>query len=154
MLVGQLSVTALESDDYDDPELEARWLVEQRGNVERYLEGQGVQHGGVAAEAAWFVAPYVSVWTVRSVATPSPIGWWAISGDLPTDYLSGHDATDARTALAAFSTRWRNVAGYILHGEDHPTIRIGRPQDGHELGDLLQRRAQILDDWVNDDGIW
>ena len=147
-------VTALENDAYDDPEVEADWLAEQRGNVQRYLGVEGVHHGGVAAEAAWFVAPYVSVWTVESVATPGAIGWWAISGDLPTDYLSGRDATDARGALAAFSSRWRNVAGYMLRGEEHPTIKIGSPRDGPALGDLLQRRARILDDWVNDNEIW
>ena len=70
------------------------------------------------------------------------------------DYLPGQDATDARSALAAFSSRWRHLAGYMLRGEVHPTIKIGSPHDAPELGDLLQRRAQILDDWVNDDGIW
>ena len=144
----------MESDAYDDPEVEARWLVEQRGNVQRYLGVQGVQHGGVAPQAAWFVAPDVSVWTVESVAMPGAIGWWAISGDLPTDYLSGHDATDAKSALAAFSSRWRKVARYMLRGEAHPTIKIGNRADGPELGDLLQRRARILDDWVNDNEIW
>jgi hypothetical protein len=147
-------VTPVVSDDYDDPQLEARWLVEQRGNVQRYLEEQGVLHGSAAFEAEWSVARYVSVWTVRSIAAPDTIGWWAISGDLPTDYLTGQDAADARSALAAFASRWRNVAGYMLRGERHPTIRIGNPHDAHELGDLLQRRAQVLDDWVNDDGIW
>jgi hypothetical protein len=144
----------LESDAYDDPEMEARWLAEQRSNVQRYLGVEGVHHGGVSPEAAWFVAPFVSVWTVESVAKPGAIGWWAISGDLPTDYLSGHDATDARSALAAFSSRWRNVAGYMLRGEDHPTIKVGSRQDGPLLGDLLQRRARILDDWVNDNEMW
>jgi hypothetical protein len=152
-IVGQLAVMA-DSDDYEDPELEARWLAEQRGNVQRYLQEQGVHHRGVSSAAVWFVAPYISVWTVGSVAAPGAIGWWAISGDLPTDYLSGQGATDARSALAAFSRRWRDVAAYMLRGETHPTIAVGSPEDTYELGDLLQRRARILDDWAGDDEIW
>jgi hypothetical protein len=46
-------VTA-DSDDYEDPELEASWLAEQRGNVQRYLQRQGVNHRGVSSEAVWF----------------------------------------------------------------------------------------------------
>jgi len=141
-------------DNYDDPDIEAGWLVEQRGNVERYLVDQGIHHPDVDVDAAWFVAPYVSVWTVRSVDKPSAVGLWAISGDLPTDYLSGSDATDPRSALNAFSRRWREVATLMVRGEDHPTIKIGNHQNGPELGALLMRRAQILDDWVQDATIW
>jgi Domain of unknown function (DUF4826) len=141
-------------DDYDDPEVEAHWLVEQRCNVQRYLDAEGVQHGGVDLAPAWFIAPYVSVWTVRSVTKASAVGWWAISGDLPTDYLSGNDATDPRRALNAFSRRWQEVARYMDRGEDHPTIKIGDRQNGPALGDLLMRRAQIIHAWVQDENMW
>jgi hypothetical protein len=77
-----------------------------------------------------------------------------ISGDLPTDYLSGKDATDPRGALAAFAARWEEVSTYMLRGEEHPKIRIGKPKNRKELGDLLLRRARILKDWVNDDSLW
>jgi hypothetical protein len=144
----------LSSDDYDVPEIEARWLVEQRGNVQRYLDDEGVRHLGVASEPAWFVAPYVSVWTVQSIAKPGAINWWAISGDLPTDYLSSHDATDPRSALAEFAKRWREVALYMLRGEEHPAIKIGNPQNRRELGDLLMRRAQVFESWVDNAEMW
>jgi hypothetical protein len=142
------------SDEYDDPEVEARWLVEQRSKVQRYLDSQSVRHCGVAYEAAWSVAPYVSVWTVQSLIQPGTVGWWAISGDLPTDYLSGHDANDARSALKAFATRWQEVAEYMLRGEQHPTITLGNAQGLRELGELLLRRAQIIDGWVADTRMW
>jgi hypothetical protein len=86
--------------------------------------------------------------------TPGAIGWWAISGDLPTDYLSGHDATDARGALAAFAERWHAVSAYMLRGEEYPTVRIGGSSDRRELGDLLSRRAQVIEDWAKDDEMW
>ncbi len=153
-IVGQTGEGALSSDDYDDPALEARWLAQQRGNVQRYLETQGVRHLGVNFDCAWFVAPYVSVWTVRSLATPGSVGWWAISGDLPTDYLSGGDATDARSALVAFARRWQEVAERMRRGEDHPDMSVGAPENRTELGDLLSRRAEVIQDWVRDDSLW
>jgi hypothetical protein len=145
---------AMGSEDYDDPKLEAQWLAKQRDTVQRYLQDEGVRHRGVASDPAWFIAPYVSVWTVESMKTPGAVGWWAISGDLPTDYLSGHDATDARTALAAFAIRWREVSGYMLRGEKHPTVNIGPPDKRGEFGDLLSRRADIIEEWTNDDEMW
>ena len=142
------------SADYDDKELQARWIGEQRSNVLRYLEAEGVKHRGVASEPVWFIAPIVSVWTVESVNEPGAVGWWAISGDLPTDYLSGNDAVGARSALAAFAKRWREVSGYMLRGENHPTLKIGGPDNRRELGDLLLKRAQLIETWVNGDDIW
>ena len=144
----------MSSDESDDPRLEAKWLSEQRANVQRYLQSEGVQHRGVASESDWFIAPYVAVWTIESMKTPGVIGWWAISGDLPTDYLSGHDATDARSALAAFARRWREVSAYMLRGEEHPTVRFGGSSDRSELGGWLGRRAQIIEDWAVDDEMW
>jgi hypothetical protein len=85
---------------------------------------------------------------------PVVVGWWVVSGDLPTDYLSGHDATDARTALAAFATRWREVSAYMLRGEEHPTVRIGSADNRYELGDLLRGRAEVFQEWADDDAMW
>jgi Domain of unknown function (DUF4826) len=152
--MGKFYAHSMNSDDYDDPTLEAQWLSEQRNNVQSYIQNEGVQHGGIASEPEWFVAPYASVWTIDSMVAPGVIGWWAISGDLPTDYLSGHDATDARSALAAFAIRWREVSAYMLRGEEHPTISVGRSRDRHKLGDLLLRRAQVLEEWADDDEMW
>jgi len=142
------------SKDNDDPKLEAQWLAKQRDTVLRYLQDEGVRHRGVSAKPEWFIAPIVSVWFVESLITPGAVGWWAISRDLPTDYLSGHDANDARTALAAFAGRWRDVSSYMLRGERHPTVNIGPPEHRAALGDLLRRRAQIIEEWTNDDSMW
>jgi Domain of unknown function (DUF4826) len=144
----------MSKDDYDDPKREAQWLAEQRANVERYLQGECLLYREVASKPAWFLAPYVSVWIVESMRVPGAIGWWAISGDLPTDYLNGNDAKDARGALAAFATRWREASDYMLRGEDCPSVRIGNASNRRELGDLLLRRAEIIEDWTRDDEMW
>ena len=144
----------MSSADYDDPKLEAEWLAKQRETISRHLQDEGVRHGDVAPDPDWFIAPYVSIWIVESGTRPGAIGWWAISGDLPTDYLSGGDAPDARAAMAAFARRWHEVSAYLLRGERHPTVTIGPPGRKHEFGDLLSRRAGILEDWANDDEMW
>src|SRR6516162_8423168 len=127
----------MSNDDYDDPRLEADWLANQRETVSKYLQDQGVRHRGVAPDPDWFLAPHVSIWTVESMKRPGSIGWWAISGDLPTDYLSGGDAADARVAMAAFARRWHEVSAYMLRGERHPTVTIGPHGQEREFGDLL-----------------
>lgn len=144
----------INSEKYDDPAVEAAWLVEQRANVVAYLEKQSIPDHGVSTDPKWFVAPYVSLWPVESSKMPGAIGWWVISGDLPTDYLSALDANDPRSALMAFCRRWRDVSVYMLRDEEHPTIKIGYPQNRRELGDLLRRRADILQKWAEDDEIW
>ena len=145
---------AMSNDDYDTPEMEARWLGEQHASVQRYLDSEEVRHRGVSSDPVWFVAPCISLWTVESHKKAGVIGWWVISGDLPTDYLSGRDARDARSALTAFARRWREVSGYMLRGRAHPTIRLGHTTNQKELGDLLRRRAEILQSFVDDDAMW
>src|SRR5579871_3635872 len=144
----------MNSADYDDPKLEADWLAKQRETVLEYLQNEGVRHRGVASDPEWFLAPYVSIRIVESMTTPGATGWWAISGDLPTDYLSGNDAANARDAMAAFASRWHQVSAYMLRGERHPTVTIGPPGKEREFGDLLSRRAGILENWANDDKMW
>src|SRR5947207_722565 len=66
----------MSSNDYDDPKLEAEWLSEHRTNVQRYLRDQGVEHGGVASEPEWFLAPYVSIWRIGQMMTRCGRGRW------------------------------------------------------------------------------
>lgn len=143
-----------ETRDYDDPAAAAEWFREQRQIVLGHLQEQRVSHTGVADEPEWFIAPYVAVWSVGSLASPGRRGWWAVSGDLPTDYLSGHDASDARTAVLAIATRWQDWATYLLADQDPPDASIGPPAMRRELGDLLQRRAQILIEWASQVFLW
>jgi len=95
--------------DYDDPKVEGEWLSEQHANIERYLQEQRLRHGGVTRAPSWFVAPYLSVWIVLSATKPDIAGWWAISGDLPTDHMSGQEANDARAALVHARPLWRAI---------------------------------------------
>jgi len=133
---------------------EDTWIASQRKIVEEYLEREEVGHLGVGEYPAFHVYPYVAVWAVQSKKAPGWVGWWAISGDLPTSYVSRGKIAHPREALRAFAHQWREVSGYMLRGEEHPDVKIGTPDQWSELGDLLRHRAQILQMYADDDGIW
>jgi hypothetical protein len=82
------------------------------------------------------------------------MGWWAISGDVPTDYVSFNDADHPREAMRHFARQWAEVSSFMLRGERHPESTIGTPDQWPELGNLLQRRAFLLQRFADDDTIW
>ena len=144
--------TRMDSDQkpsIDDPD-EAAWAAAQRKRVVEYLASQRVDHGGVSLEPRWFLSPYVAVWAVRSNANPDRIGWWAISGDLPTDYISCTDERDDADVLRSFASQWKEAAAQMAAGQQVPGYRIGPPGGEKELATLLLSRAEVLEDFAND----
>lgn len=140
--------------DYDDPDVEARWLAERRDELACYLKGEGIEHGDIGLEPAWHLAPYVSIWAIESLSNPGTVGWWGISGDLPNDYVSSSEAGDPREAMSAIASLWREAAQFMERGERHPTFTIGTGENDEELAPLLASRAEILLEWANDPEVW
>jgi hypothetical protein len=143
--------------DYDDPAVEERWCNEQRVNVANYLSSQKVQHGRIGDWPAWHVAPYVSIWAIESLARPEWIGWWVISGDLPTDCISSADVKPPqhpRKAIRAIAKRWVKQVEAWKEGRDYKGIRIPGPHSHKELAPLLEKRARLLIEWADDDSLW
>jgi hypothetical protein len=128
-------------DKYPDEQV---WIAEQRQAVEGYLDRQGVRHNGVAKEPRWLVSPYLAVLAVRSVANPECVGWWAISGDVPSDCMTAGDERDAGDVLLAFSRRWAEVAEYLSRGEQHPDFKTGDQESAQEIAPMLATRARLL----------
>ena len=140
--------------DYDDPETEAQWFFERREEISEYLKREGVAHGAIGTEPAWYVAPYVSVWAIESLAEPGSVGWWVISGDMPNDYVSASQAKSPREAVQVIASLWQEAAGYMSRGEQHPTFVIGSGDSNEELGPLLASRAGLLLEWAGDPEAW
>ncbi|WP_457422632.1 DUF4826 family protein [Roseateles sp. P5_E7] len=140
--------------DYDDPEVDAQWCAERREEIAAYLQREGLTHGQIGADPAWHVAPYVSVWAIESLIAPGAVGWWAISGDLPNDYVSAEGAKNPREAVRSIALLWQETADYMSRGEAHPSLRIGSGQQDHELAPLLASRAKLLLDWASDTELW
>jgi hypothetical protein len=121
---------------------EVAWAAEQRRMVEVYLQSQRCDHGGVSLEPRWYLSPYLAVWAIRSKSNPHAVGWWAISGDVPTDYLTAtRELRNNADVLAAFGARWARAAEAMSRGE---YAGIGKPENIAELAPLLRTRAAVL----------
>jgi hypothetical protein len=142
------------STDFDNPAVEEQWCETIRGQVSEYLAREGVVHGRVGEWPAWYVAPYVSIWAIESRLKPDAIGWWAICGDLPTDYISADKIHHPRDAMRAIADRWRNAAELMACGKSPADFMVGSPPEWPNLAPLLASRAMLLLKWVNDSDIW
>jgi hypothetical protein len=151
------SQAAMETDDYDDPQADGTWCDQQRLQVTEYLRSQGLEHGRIGDRPAWHVAPYVSIWAIESLVQPEWIGWWAISGDLPTDYISAADIEPPqhpRKALRAIAERWFSIVGAWGEGREYEGYLIAGGRQNRELAPLLNTRAKMLIRWTDDDSLW
>jgi hypothetical protein len=144
----------MEMDDVFDAAAEEAWVSEQRSTVADYLRREGVEHGAIGAWPAWHVQPYLAILAIESFGAPGRVGWWTISGDVPTDYVSFDDADHPREVVRHFARQWAEVSAFMLRGEPHPEATIGTPDQWPALGDLLRRRAELLRSYATDDSIW
>ncbi|WP_140637407.1 DUF4826 family protein [Methylibium rhizosphaerae] len=140
--------------DYEDSEVDARWCSERRAEVVAYLHAEGLRHGGIGDCPAWHLAPFVSIWAVQSLAKPGRVGWWAICGDLPCDYVSSKDAEHPREAMRAIAMRWADAAARMLRGDQLPHYSIGPPEESASLAPMLHARAELLTDMASDESLW
>ena len=139
--------------DWDDPEQVAAWETGQRDTVIAYLSRQRVPNVRPAQRPSWSIPPYVAIWRVTGQSGDNP-SWWAISGDLPTDFVPADGAPAARDAARLFAERWRAVSAYMARGERHPTVHIGESHKATELGPLLSQRAATLAEWASEEEYW
>jgi hypothetical protein len=133
---------------------EENWLAEERRKVEEYLEFEGCRHGGVADWPTVHVYPDFALWPVQSTRHTGSMGWWVISGDVPTDYMSTEDGEHPRDALRHFSNQWSDVAEHMRRGKEHPVYKFGSAADWPDLAPQLQLRADALSDCADDDEVW
>ncbi len=143
--------------DYDSPEIDDRWCKDQRTIVGEYLDSQRVKHGRIGEWPAWHLAPYVAVWAVESLARQEAIGWWVISGDLPTDYISTVEVEPRqhpRKAVQRIAEHWLELVEAWKTDRDYQGIGISSDLSRPELAKLLESRAKLLMQWANDDSMW
>ena len=140
--------------DMLDDENEEAWVNSQRAVVAAYLKQEKVQHGEIAEWPAWHCQPVLAVWAIESRTSPGRVGWWAISGDIPTDYVSFADADHPREVVRHFARHWAELSDFMIRGERHSESNIGTPDQWPELGQLLQRRSNMLKDLAEDHSVW
>jgi hypothetical protein len=140
--------------DWDSVEFTSKWFLECRKKVRLYLRKEKVHHGKIGTEPAWFVSPHVSLWAIESMDNPGWVGWWAICGDVPTDYVSSKGTKDPRAAIRAIAKNWMEWSLDVMNGKEHLHFRIDTSQDQTSLAPLLKTRAETLSKWANDDALW
>jgi hypothetical protein len=133
---------------------EQLWCDDQRSIVAGYLAQQGVEHGEIGEWPAWHIQPYVAIWAVESIVRPGWVGWWAISGDLPTDYTSCGAERHPRAGLRDIAQRWKEGASLMAQGETTPDWNIGTRANQTDLSQLLAARVDLLLSFVADDTLW
>ena len=142
----------MSSDETASPE--DSWLRAQREELKAYLAGEGVAHAGIDPDPAWYEPEVIAIWSIRSGTVPGTRGWWAINGDVPTDYIPADEAPDARTAVSCIAARWQAAADQMAQGIEPDQFVIGSPEDWPELAPMLRSRADTLAEWVADPELW
>ena len=137
------------SQDEEDVE----FLGAAKNQVLRYLDHSDVKYRAVAEQPDWYLAPYISIWPVFGQHAQKP-GWFAIAGDVPTDYVSSDDANDARSAMRHFSRLWLEAAACMAEGKAHPSFKIGKPEDWPSLYPMLKQRGELLAEFAEDKSLW
>ena len=140
--------------DYDDPNDQEHWCSERQAEVVAYLQRERVAHGRIGEWPAWHIAPYVSIWAIESKSNPGWVGWWAVCGDLPTDYVSAESIKHPRDAIRAISVRWLSPAESMARGQSLADFSVGSPSDWPVLAPLLSSRATLLQEWADDPEVW
>ena len=140
----------------DDPHEDAdeQWCAKQREQVIAYLSDEGFITPTVADWPAWHVTPVVSVWAVESIKHPGAVGWWAVSGDFPSDYITCSEASNPRSALRDIGERWRQAAARWVGAKPAEGFQLRNAAHEHELAPLLATRAQLFLDLAADDRNW
>ena len=137
-----------------DLTVEERWCAERAADVSACLDRQALEHGRIGEWPAWHVMPYASLWAVESQSRPEWIGWWVISGDLPSDALAAHDLPTPRDALRAFGRRWL-LHGAALDRGEVPGAWAHQPDAAlPKLAATLKKRGAALQAWADDAASW
>jgi Domain of unknown function (DUF4826) len=140
--------------DYENPDNEKTWVLAQRKIVENYLKRERLTHGQIGEWSAWHVAPCTSVWAIESLKSPGSVGWWVVSGDHPTDYISSSEASHPREVLLEIGKRWGDAAKAMSGGRKLFGITIGAKKDAGVLAPLLSARSKLFLEIAADEDSW
>ncbi len=114
----------------------------QRANL--HLAEQGIVMESVAVAESRYLPPLIAVWKIHGLNKNVV---WAISGDVPVDYLPVAVASDAREAIKHFSYRWQMKAQQIMDNGISD-------QTSADYVQLLVGRANMLYDLSESETLW
>ena len=110
-LVGVFIVTTWLSQTHLIPHVESSHASIPENLGREHMSGsQGVQHGALATAPGTSFPVRVNL-GFETLSWPEWIGWWVISGDLPTDYISAADielASAPKKGVTSYRIDWSN----------------------------------------------
>jgi hypothetical protein len=118
------------------------WLREKYQVATKFLADKGLVTVSVSDADSRYIIPIMSVWKLNLIDKSSV---WVIAGDLPTDYVEGNVAKDAREAVRHFSYKWQMQADQLLQAQSN---------EQHEFANILINRAENLYNIFTKDEIW
>jgi len=140
--------------NFDDPAVEEAWCNDQREQVEWYLDQQPIDRGRIGEWPAFHLPPFISVWAIESGVVENAMGWWVISGNLPTDYFSATGLDHPRLVLNAAADRWDTMLKDFEAGRPAGTVSITGLETNPELRELLKTRVMLLRKTADDEDFW
>ena len=143
-----------EQPNFDDPQVESDWCAQQREHVEWFLDQQPIQPGRIGEWPAFHIAPHVAVWAIESGEVEDLLGWWVITGDLPTDYFSAMNLHHPREILVAAADRWEKLLHNIERGITDNDMTIVGLESNPELQEILRVRVRLLRQTAEPDEFW
>ena len=143
-----------EEPDWESPEVQGRWCVDLRAHVEAYLQDEKYEHGRIAEQPTWAIAPFVALWAIESKDQPEAVGAWVISGDVPMDLVVADQHEHPRDAMHAVADRWLGYAEDARAGRPITALEVRGVGDGQDVAKMLASRAETLHEWAADDELW
>ncbi|MBU3023094.1 DUF4826 family protein [Aestuariibacter sp. A3R04] len=120
------------------------WINQQLQKANKHLAENGIVVSTVDEKVSRYLLPFFAVWKVKASDNKF---YWALSGDLPADFIAGDNAKNAREALRHFALSWQIKAENL--------VRSGiADQTQMQFAGILQNRAEKLHDFAEEDAIW
>lgn len=137
----------IQAEELTPDEIEQRtkeWMRDAYQKAVGFLAQKSIVTESVADSESRYLPPLFAVWKLKS----NEQNWyWAISGDLPTDYLDSSAAKNAREAIRVFSMRWQLQAESIRQTAQGDSNKI-------KFANMLEMRAENIYGTFENENLW
>ncbi|MEG3768116.1 DUF4826 family protein [Alteromonas sp. 14N.309.X.WAT.G.H12] len=120
------------------------WVRTQLQHASKHLAENGIVVNSVDHGKSRYLMPYFAIWYVKSLENKA---YWALSGDLPADFIAGDNAQNAQEALRHFALSWQIKAENIERTNMADETQL-------KFAGILRNRAEKMHDFAEHDGLW
>ncbi|KZN43060.1 DUF4826 family protein [Pseudoalteromonas luteoviolacea] len=124
-----------------------RFVLWQRENLQaaqKFLAEKGIITTKVVEKDCRFLPPAIAIWKFKDQKGK---GYWAVSGQVPTDAAEESAASNPRDVLRYFSFQWQMKADGIVSSGVKEKTQL-------DFANLLVNRAHGLYDLYESDKLW